>query len=182
MSNQTSIDQLLAAVGSLGLDDARHSRLTQLIHQSNADAVAAATPPSGTTPSSATSQFITLTDTQLATILASTSPPPKKEGLKLQPLEKFDGSPDQVEPFLASVRRHLHGEPEKHQVWERTLVWILDPFTGNAERWGSANSERVVKGDIPWSDFDSFASDLRRHFGSVGRVLEAQNTIRNIRM
>lgn len=182
MTNHNSnLDQLLAAIQSLKLDEGEQQRLAGLIHASNDDAVSAAA--ALATPSSTTGNNISLTESQFARILAATaSGSSSRDRLKLQPLENFEGEPHQVEPFLASISRHHHSNPEKFQHWSLTLGWILDAFKGKAERWGSGKSALVVKGELPWTNFDEFSTDLRRHFGSAGHKMEAQQTLREFKL
>lgn len=139
------------------------------------------TPSPASTPAP-TSATPTLLDLITALSKLNVSQPKRENKIKLQPLEKFDGSSTRVEPFIASLKRHIFADPEQHKDLGRTLLWALDSFTGKAEKWASMNSDRITANNFPWYTLELFYDDLRKSFGSVTRKLEAQDALRGMRM
>ncbi len=119
---------------------------------------------------------------ELARALAGLSLPSRESKLKLEPLDKFDGSSDQVERFISSVRRHVFSEPSKHLELGKTLLWILDAFTGDAERWAATHSELIINGSNPWTSLNNFYDALRLGFTSVTRKHEAQENLLQMKL
>ena len=137
-------------------------------------------PPSIPTPSSTSSTTASLDD--LAKAFASATLSSENSKLKLPPLEKFDGSADQVLRFIASVRRHIYTEPAKHKDVGRSILWALEAFTGEAERWAATKSELIIGGGNPWNNLDEFYDTLKLEFASLTRQLEAQANLRKIKL
>jgi hypothetical protein len=119
-------------------------------------------PPSNFTPTAATTPLDVL-----AKALAKASISAADSKLKLPPLEKFDGSADQVLKFISSVLRHVYAEPNKHNDVGRSILWVLDRFTGDAEHWAVVKSELIITGTNPWNSLEECYDTLRIKFMSL---------------
>lgn len=120
----------------------------------------------------------------LGTSIAAAIPPTpvSKDKVDVVPPPKFEGKPDQVEPFLSAANLYIALKPSAFPSDRQKTLWLLGYFSGNAEPWARAKKEKLLAGISLYPTFNAFEDDIRTAFSSVSRIEEARNNLQKMKL
>ncbi len=117
----------------------------------------------------------------LGSAIASAVPLPTVPRDKLDAVtpDKFEGKPDQVDPFLSAARLYFALKPRAFSTERQKMLWVLTLFSGAAEPWARAKSELLLSNSLASlsATYDDLEKDIRISFSNVSRKEEARNNV-----
>lgn len=115
-----------------------------------------------------------------AAIASNVSSAPRGK-VEANPPEKFEGKPEQVDPFLSKAALYLDLKSSSFATEKQKIQWLLTFFTGKAEAWGTAKSAEVLAGSgyILYSELED---DIRSSFSNVSRQEDARTKLGSMKL
>lgn len=92
--------------------------------------------------------------------------------------ERFDGDPDEVEPFLTNCRLVFDLRPRNFASEAAKVAYTINLLTGRARLWGTAEYQR---GSPACSSFHLLAAELQKVFGVGSSSADASRELMEIR-
>lgn len=115
-----------------------------------------------------------------SSIASAVAPTPKTKMEAVVPA-KFEGKPDQVNPFLSAARLYFALKPDAFSTEKQKVLWLLQLFTGLAEPWTRAKVDSILGGTSVYALYSDLEDDVRISFSNVSRGEEARNNLQNMK-
>ena len=87
-------------------------------------------------------------------IAKATAPQPKNKIEAVMP-EKFEGKPEQVDPFLSAIQLYFTLRPDTFQNDLQKILWILQLFTKEAGPWSRSKVKKITAGEVVYKSVTS---------------------------
>jgi len=94
---------------------------------------------------------------------------------------KFEGKPEQVDPFLSAARLYLVLKSSAFSDESQKMLWLLALCSGPAEPWARTKINDFLAGNIPYSSYSELEKDIRESFCNVSRVQEARHNLQSMK-